>query len=117
MSVEHEQGLLDTNIRTRPVLASLVIVTLAVVPWVVAVLPLTFNGMQQVEESGTKAGSAALGISMLALAALPVVAALLALGCGLTARVEVNKIVQISAAALFFAGLVSFLFAMLLAMA
>ncbi|MGW3136248.1 hypothetical protein [Streptomyces sp. NPDC001139] len=116
MSIEHEQGLLDTNIRTRPILTSLVIVTLAAVPWIVAVLPLTFNGMQQVKESGTT-GSAALGISMLALAALPVVTALLALACGLTARVEVNKIVQISATALFFAGLVSFLFAMLLAMA
>ncbi|MFF7564910.1 hypothetical protein [Streptomyces pseudovenezuelae] len=104
--------------RARPVLTSLVIVTLAAVPWIVAVLPLTFNGMQRVEESGgTGTGSVGLGITMLAFAALPLVASALVLTYGLTARMEVHRMVQIAAAALFFGGLVSFLFAVLLAMA
>ncbi|MFG2785949.1 MULTISPECIES: hypothetical protein [Streptomyces] len=104
--------------RARPVLTSLVITTLAAVPWILALLPLTFNGMQQVEESGgAGTGSVGLGITMLTLAALPLVASALVLTYGLTARMEVHRIVQIAAAALFFGGLVSFLFAMLLAMA
>ncbi|MEU8652671.1 hypothetical protein [Streptomyces sp. NPDC048737] len=102
----------------RPVLTSLVITTLAAVPWILAVLPLTLNGMQQIEESGgLGTRSVGLGITMLALAALPLVASALVLTYGLTARMEVHKMVQITAAALFFGGLVSFLFAVLLAMA
>ncbi|MFG2312972.1 hypothetical protein ACGFS9_30495 [Streptomyces sp. NPDC048566] len=104
--------------RARPVLTSLVITTLAAVPWILAVLPLTFNGIQQVEESGSSGtGSAGLGITMLTLAALPLAASVLVLTYGLTARTQVHKTVQTAAAALFFGGLVSFLFAVLLAMA
>ena len=104
--------------RTRSVLTALVVAVVAPVPWLIAVLPLTLNGMQQVQESGdTGNGSAGLGITMLVLAALPVITALLVLAIGLIARVQLRRAGHIAAAVLFFGGMASFLFASLLAVA
>lgn len=93
------------------------ITVVAIVPWLIAVLPLTLNGMQQIQESGDAGnGSAGLGTIMLALAALPVIAALLVLSIGLIARVQPRKAGHFAAATLFTCGMASFLFASLLAM-
>ncbi|WP_329266875.1 hypothetical protein [Streptomyces sp. NBC_01451] len=109
-----------TQLRTHPwtPLHTLVITAVAAVPWLVAVLPLTLNGIQQVQESGdAQSGSVGLGIAMLVLAALPVVTSLLMVTVGLIIRLQLRKIVHFAAATLFFGGLASFLFAALLAMA
>ncbi|MCZ7456748.1 hypothetical protein [Streptomyces sp. WMMC940] len=94
------------------------ITIVSAVPWLIALLPLTLNGMQQVEESGgTGDGSFGLGITMLALAALPVVTALSVLAVGLLTRVRFGKAGHLAAATLFVGGMTAFLFASLLATA
>ncbi|MGA5700025.1 hypothetical protein [Peterkaempfera bronchialis] len=97
---------------------TVVIVIAAAVPWLIAVLPLAFNGVQQVQESGhTGDGSVGLGVTMLAMAALPVVAALSVLAFGRVAGVPPRRVRLFSVAALLLCGVASFLFASLLAMA
>ncbi|GGT53586.1 hypothetical protein P6B95_41535 [Streptomyces atratus] len=104
--------------RTRSALSYLVITIVAAVPWLIAVLPLTLNGMQHVQEAGESGnGSVGLGITMLMLAVLPAMASLLVLVFGITARVQLRRALHFAAAVLFFSGMVSFLSAVLLAMA
>ncbi|WP_406378691.1 hypothetical protein [Streptomyces sp. NBC_01618] len=103
--------------RSRPVLYGLVITAMAAVPWFVAVLPLTFNGVQLVQESGAVGtGSAETGFTMLALAALPAIISLLVLAQGLASRLPLRATVNFAAAALFIGGMISFLSASLFAM-
>ncbi|MFF7361732.1 hypothetical protein [Streptomyces sp. NPDC008125] len=74
--------------------------------------------MQQVQESGgAGSGSETLGLTMLAFAALPVVAALLVLMVSRATRIRCRRAAVVAAAVLFFGGLASFLLASLLAMA